>query len=115
MFRHQLAVLPAMAAGAAAGEDLEELLDGSDAADPADAGQRGKGGTAAASLGNSYVINLGSLGVREVIRDDVDDDVNQSCVRRLETFPSCGRCRHRPQRDTPCTHCATGWYSTDVW
>ena len=70
MFRHQLAVLPAMAAGDPLGEGLDELLDDSDVTNLVDSRQRGgagrAGGAAAASLGNSYVLNLGTLGIREV-------------------------------------------------
>ena len=74
MFRHQLAVLPAMAAGASLGEGLDELLADNHEASASE-GRRGAAperaaaaaaGPAAASLGNSYVINLGALGIREV-------------------------------------------------
>jgi len=75
MFRHQLAVLPAMAVGATLGDGLEELLKDVDEKEVMHPGQNGSrivptSSTAAsqpaASLGNSYVINLATLGIREV-------------------------------------------------
>lgn len=75
MFRHQLAVLPAMAVGATLGDGLEELLkdvDEKEVIHPSQNGSRivtpisAAASPPAASLGNSYVINLVTLGIREV-------------------------------------------------
>ena len=65
-FKHQLAVLPAMAA---AGDAFEEMLIGATTVGNGAAG--GGLGTddaaeAAASLGNSYVEDLSKLGIRDV-------------------------------------------------
>ena len=63
--KHQLAVLPAMAA---VGDAFEEMLIGAAPAENGAADARGTDGTleAAASLGNSYVEDLSKLGVRDV-------------------------------------------------
>lgn len=75
MFRHQLAVLPAMAVGATLGEGLEDLLNDVDEKElvhPRRTGYRivppgsAAASPPAASLGNSYVVNLATLGIREV-------------------------------------------------
>jgi hypothetical protein len=53
MFRHQLAILPAM------GLDADELVLEEQAA--------AEGVTTAATVGNSYVINLAKMGIKEVL------------------------------------------------
>ena len=67
-FKHQLAVLPAMAAD---GDAFEEMLIGTDFAVNGHAGAAAGRGTegaseAAATLGNSYVEDLSKLGIRDV-------------------------------------------------
>ena len=64
-FKHQLAVLPAMAA---AGDAFEEMFIGATAAENGTVGGRGTdvAPEAAATLGNSYVEDLSKLGIRDV-------------------------------------------------
>ncbi len=67
-FKHQLAVLPAMAA---AGDAFEEMLIGATVAENGDASataeRKAQGASeATAALGNSYVEDLSKLGIRDV-------------------------------------------------